>query len=189
MTGRRGLERIEVDNFEPVLDRGIRRCGCQFENIGAAGHKRLVAQPDKASGETIRDRRSRAHFRDDVASRSSDLDGKYPRDGLARNRMAEIAIGGDDPLDLSPPSGRQDLYRRPGMELAARNQPAISSEIRIWTVHPLHRHPERSGGAPAHDFDLFEIFEQSWPAVPAHALRAGNDVVTAAGRDRDEDDF
>ena len=55
-------------------------------------------------------------------------------------------------------------------------------------IHPLHRHAKGVGPRLECGLNLLEMFNQRRAAIPIHAIRAGYDVISAAGRHRDKHD-
>ena len=138
--------------------------------------------------ELVGDLAGRLRRGDHVAARDVDLVGERQGDRLARHRLLEVAVLGDDAGNPALAPRRQRLDPVARAHRAAGDLAAKTAKVLIGAVDPLHRHPERLGLVVGLDIDRFEILHQGWAVVPGHPPGVLGDVVALQRRDRDGDD-
>src|SRR5580692_2439024 len=146
------------------------------------GSKRVLAHPDQMGAEPVHHEWRWAYFGKYITARGVHFARQRERYRLTGNGVIEIAIGRYDSLDSRPLSGRENLHRHVGMDFPASDQSAIAPKTGVRTIHPLHRHAEGAALRPRRDLNLLEMLKQGKATIPIHAIRAGDNVVTAAGR-------
>jgi len=97
---------------------------------------------------------------------------------LPCQRLVEVAVGGDDTIDLRHPPRRENADLRAGRYRARRNLAREAAEILVGPVDPLHRHPERLRGIGfGAKRDRIELFQQARPGIPGRRIAPAHDVV------------
>ena len=133
MRGREMLAGVDVDLVLDAWSPSPAPCLVPIaQQIGAAGHQRLLVHPDEVGGELVGDFRAGASGGDQqVAARDVDLVGERQRDGVAGLRLREVAVVGDDPLTrvAAPGAGDDDGVAR--RDAAGRDGAGIAAEIEV----------------------------------------------------------
>ncbi len=114
---------------------------------------------------------------DHVAAAGVDLVGEGERDRLTGDRLVEVAVHRDDALDGAGRARRQHADRVTGADRAADDAAGEPAEVEVRTVHPLHRHAERSVGHLVVDRHGLEVAEQRRAVVPRRVGAQLDDVV------------
>ena len=101
-----------------------------------------------------------------VAAADVDLVGEGDGDRLAGDRLVEVAVLGDDALDVRLAPGGHDPDQVAGAHRAADDLAGEAAEVEVGPVHPLHRHAERRGLRVVVDLDRLEVADERRPVVP-----------------------
>src|SRR5262249_25092813 len=126
--GRRGA-RLQIDDMECRLDRGLRGRCRKLDEVAAAGRQRILARPDHARGEPAGDRGRLPDLRNDVAAGGVDLVREGESYGLPGCGPIDIAVKGDDSIDAGGLPGRQYPNRHARIGLATRDQSAVAAKV------------------------------------------------------------
>ena len=144
--------------------------------------------PHDVGLELVGDLDGRPGGTDDIASAGVDLVGERERDRLAGDGLVEVAVHRDDPVDDAGRTRRQHADRITGTDRAPDDASGEPTEVEVRSVHPLHRHAERSVGHLVVDRHGLEVPEQRRAVVPRRLDARLDDVVAAQRGQRDERD-
>src|SRR5271157_34361 len=140
------------------------------------------------SGELVDKFGRRAGICEKIAAGDVDLAFQGQSDRIARPRAFERAFKGDDLFDPSTTAGARDQHFFAGSDPARGDGPAITPELAIGSVDPLHRKAEGSLAASVGNLDRMKVFEQGWSAIPRRPSRPRGDVVARFRGQRDRPD-
>ena len=160
------FHRVDVDGV-------ARLCNCclccdraDFHQVCAARQQLVFAHPQDRRAELVRDFAGFFGGADHIAARDINLVRKCDRHRLARHRLVEITVMGDDAFDGAFLCGGQrfDLVTR--RDAARGDLTRKPAKIEIGTVHPLHGHTERFVAQGVVDLHRFQIRHQRRAIIP-----------------------
>ncbi|GIX18278.1 MAG: hypothetical protein KatS3mg119_2464 [Rhodothalassiaceae bacterium] len=181
--GGRMLAGVDVDRVFEAGDGRIRPAGRGLEQIGPAGQQRLFGHPHEMRLELVGDLGPRVRMHKEVAARDVDLVFERHGDGLAGDRLLEIAVEGDDPRHPRAPARGQDDDLVTLAYPARGDGAGKAAEVPIRPVDPLDGKSERMVHQRFAGRSLLEDLHQRRPVIPGHAVRAARDIVAEERRD------
>jgi hypothetical protein len=133
------LERIDVDLVLEIADLRIDGTRADLEEVRPTRQHRLVRHPDDRRLELVRDLGRRRRGRDHIAAGDVDLVDQGQGDRLAGDRLAEVAIRGDDARRALAARGLH-ANALAGVDRPARDRSGEAAKVVMRTIDPLHRH-------------------------------------------------
>src|ERR1700686_5339806 len=103
---------------------------------------------------------------------------------MRKHRRVEFAVKRNDRLHASGLAGWERHYRVARAHGPARNLTRKTPKRRVRPYHVLYRDANGGDARRRLDGHSFEMFEQSWSAVPSHIPATVHDIVASQRADR-----
>ncbi len=103
--------------------------------------------------------------------------------------VIEIAVEGDDALNIRGAPGIGDRDRIAGRNRTGDHRAGVAAEVAFGSDDELHRESKAGILRGFHRFPIGKELHEGRAGVPGHVGRCRRDVVTGEGTDRDRHDL